>query len=128
AGGKLGSGGYRIASPLNIFVRPEEVVEVCAEIIRLFRDHGCRESRTQNRLAFLLEEWGEDRFRRALVARLGRPLNTAGQDQRQNEIKDHLGIYRQKNSRMNYVGLKVVVGRIHAEDLFQVADLAHQYG
>ncbi len=128
AGGKLGSGGYRIASPLNIFVPPEEVVEVCAEIILLFRDHGCRESRTQNRLAFLLDEWGEERFRGELVLRLKRPLKDAGQDQRLSDIKDHLGVFKQKKSKMNYVGLKVIVGRIQAEELFQVAELAHQYG
>ena len=128
AGGKLGSGGYRIASPLDIFVLPEEVVAVCAEIILLFRDHGCRESRTQNRLAFLLDEWGEERFREELVLRLKRPLKDAGQDQRLNDIKDHLGVFRQKNSMMNFVGLKVIVGRIQAEELFQVAELAHQYG
>jgi len=128
AGGKLGSGGYRIATPLNIFVHPEEVVEVCAEIILLYRDHGCRDSRTQNRLAFLLDEWGEERFREELVLRLKRPLEGAGQDKRLNEIKDHLGIFRQKKSRMNFIGLKVIVGRIQAEELFQVADLAHRYG
>lgn len=128
AGGKLGSGGYRIASSLNIFVHPEEVVEVCAEIILLFRDNGYRDSRTQNRLAFLLDEWGEERFREELVLRLKRPLETAGQDKRLSEIKDHMGIYRQKKSKMNFVGLKVIVGRILAEELFQVAELAHQYG
>jgi ferredoxin-nitrite reductase len=128
AGGKLGSGGYRIATPLNIFVHPEEVVEVCAEIILLFRDHGSRESRAQNRLAFLLDEWGEERFREELVLRLKHPLESAGQDKRLNEIKDHMGVFRQKKPTMNFVGLKVIVGRIQAEELFQVADLAHQYG
>ncbi len=128
AGGKLGSGGYRIASPLDIFVLPEEVVEVCAEIILLFRDHGSRESRTQNRLAFLLDEWGEDRFREELVLRLKRPLEKAGQDKRLNEIKDHMGIFRQKGATMNFVGLKVIVGRIQATELYQVADLAEKYG
>jgi len=128
AGGKLGSGGYRIATPLNIFVHPEEVVEVCAEIILLFRDHGSRESRTQNRLAFLLDEWGEERFREELVLRLKRPLESAGQDKRGNEIKDHLGIFRQKEATMNFVGLKVIVGRIQSQELYQVADLAEKYG
>jgi ferredoxin-nitrite reductase len=128
AGGKLGSGGYRIATPLNIFVHPEEVVAVCAEIILLFRDHGSRESRTQNRLAFLLDEWGEERFREELVLRLKRPLECAGQDKRLNDIKDHLGVYRQKEPFMNFVGLKVIVGRIQAADLSQVADLSEQYG
>ena len=63
AGGKLGSGGYRIATPLNVFVSPLEVVAVAGAILRVFRDHGCRNSRTTARLAFLLDEWGEERFR-----------------------------------------------------------------
>ena len=28
-GGKMGSGGYRLASPLDVFVRPEEAAELC---------------------------------------------------------------------------------------------------
>jgi len=46
AGGKLGSGGYRIATPLDVFVTPMEVVAVAGAILRVFRDHGCRDSRT----------------------------------------------------------------------------------
>lgn len=128
AGGKLGSGGYRIASALNIFISPEEVVEVCSAIILLYRDHGSRDSRTQNRLAFLLEEWGEDRFREELILRLKRPLEFAGQDKRNNEIKDHMGTFRQNAAGLNYVGLKVIVGRIQATELFHVAELSDQYG
>lgn len=127
-GGKLGSGGYRIASPLDAFVLPEEVIDVCSEIILLYRDHGCRESRSQNRLAFLIDEWGEERFRKMLEQRLGRPLARSGTDARVEQKNEHLGIYRQKQPLMNYVGLKVPVGRIHAEKLERLADLAQQYG
>ncbi len=128
AGGKMGSGGYRIASPLNIFVTPEEAVSVSSEIILLFRDCGSRESRTQSRLAFLLDEWGEERFRSELEKRMGLTLATAGKDLRGNEHSDHVGVYRQKQLSMNYVGLKVVVGRIKADLLHRVAELAERYG
>ncbi len=39
-----------------------------------------------------------------------------------------MGIYRQKQPGMNYVGLKVPVGRIKANDLKQIAELAERYG
>ena len=55
-GGKLGSGGYRIATPLDVFVLPDEAVEVSCAVIRAFRDYGFRDSRTAARLAFLVEE------------------------------------------------------------------------
>jgi ferredoxin-nitrite reductase len=128
AGGKLGSGGYRIASPLDIFVTPGEVLEVCRTIIHLYRDCGPRERRNTARLAFLLEDWGEVRFRQEVEARLGRSLKPAGIDARRNAKKDHVGIYRQKQAGLNYVGLKVTVGRITADHLQNIAALAERYG
>ncbi len=128
AGGKLGSGGYRIASPLDVFVRPEEVVEVCSQVILIYRDHGNRDNRTQNRLAFLLDDWGEERFRQELERRLDRPLTRAGTDGRNRERLEHLGIYRQAQPFMNYVGIKVPVGRIEAKKLEEIATLAERYG
>ena len=127
-GGKLGSGGYRIASPLDVFLSPDEVVEVCAQIILLYRDCGSREARNKNRLAFLIEEWGEKKFRTVLEERLRRPLTSAGVDLRGTEKSDHIGVYRQKQPLMNYVGLKVPVGRIHANKLEGIGRLAQKYG
>ena len=129
AGGKLGSGGYRIASSLDVFVRPDEAVDVCAAIVLLYRDHGTRgEIRTNNRLAFLLDEWGEARFRSELEGRLNRALTPAGTDARKAGANDHAGIFRQKQSGLNYVGLKVAVGRMSAADMHRVAALAERYG
>ncbi len=71
-GGKLGSGGYRIAIPLDVFVRPDEAVEVSCAVIRTFRDYGFRDSRTTARLSFLLEEWGDVRFRVEVERQMGK--------------------------------------------------------
>ena len=128
AGGKLGSGGYRIGSSLNVFVTPEEALEVCSAVILLFRDHGNRENRSQNRLAFLLDEWGVDRFRSELEKRLKRSLRSAANELRNVESSEHIGIYRQKQPLMNYVGLKIPVGRIMGNKLEQLAELAERYG
>lgn len=128
AGGKLGSGGYRIASPLDIFVTPAEAVEVCRAIMFVYRDSGYRDSRNTARLAFLLDDWGEARFRKEVEASVGRALSPAATDARRAPVKDHGGIYRQKQPGMNYVGLKVTVGRIEAEDLKGIAALAERYG
>lgn len=128
AGGKLGSGGYRIATPLDVFVTPQEVVAVTGAILRVFRNHGCRESRTTARLAFLLEDWGEERFRLEVQREVGWELSRAGTDARKHSVNDHMGVYRQKQSGLNYVGLKIPVGRIQADDLQGIAGLADTYG
>src|SRR5438552_2183972 len=128
AGGKLGSGGYRIATPLDIFVPPEETVDVFSAITFVYRDFGNRDSRNTARLAFLLDDWGEPRFRKQVEARLGRALLPAGMDARKATVADHGGIFRQKQPGLNYIGLKIPVGRIKASDLKQIAELAERYG
>lgn len=127
-GGKLGSGGYRIASSLDMFVNPAEAFEVCRTILHIYRDHGPRENRTQARLAFLVEDWGEARLRHEVEVRLGRTLSRAGVDARAASERDHIGIFRQKERGMNYIGLKVLVGRVKAGDLRNIAALAARYG
>jgi len=128
AGGKLGSGGYRIAAPLDIFVTRDEALDVSRAIIQIFRDHGSRENRTQARMAFLLDEWGESRLRKEVEMRLAKTLSPAGIDARKPVEKSHVGIYRQIQPGMNYVGLKILVGRIQHGDLVKIAALAEKYG
>ena len=127
-GGKNGSGGYRIATPLDVFVRPEEAAEVCRAIVLLFRDHGSRDARNKIRFAFLVEEWGETRVRDALEARIGRALERAGTDERLPRATNHVGIFRQKDASLSYVGLAIPVGRVTSDQLKEIARLAEAYG
>ncbi|MBI3541132.1 MAG: nitrite reductase (NAD(P)H) small subunit, partial [Deltaproteobacteria bacterium] len=127
-GGKMGSGGLRLGTPFDIFVTPQEAAKVAAEIIRIFRDHGSREARNKSRLAFLIDEWGVEKFRNTLEERLGHSLATAGVDLRKPVRSDHVGIYRQKQAGLNYVGLKIPVGRLTADHFHQFADLSEKYG
>ena len=127
-GGKMGSGGYRIASPLNLFVTAPEAAAVCSHIVAIFRDHGARELRAKARLAFLIEEWGVTKFRTELQRRVDRPLASAGVDQRMPKHTDHVGVFRQKQAGLNYVGLAVPVGRMTSEQMVQLAGLAESYG
>jgi nitrite reductase (NADH) large subunit len=128
AGGKQGSGGYTPAANLDVFVAPSEAAELCKQITFIFRDHGARETRTRARLAFLIEDRGVPWFRRELERRVGRRLPTAGADQRKKKHTDHIGVFRQKQAGLNYVGHCVPVGRINTKQMRGVADLADRYG
>jgi ferredoxin-nitrite reductase len=128
AGGKLGSGGYRIATPLDIFVEPHLAAELSAALVLIFRDHGPRESRSKARLAFLVEQWGPENLRETIEERLGRKLERAGADARESRERDHIGIFGQKQPSLNYAGLAVPVGRITADQLMELARLAEAYG
>ena len=134
-GGKQGSGGYRPATPLDVFTRPEDAAKLCAEITLIFRDHGSREARTRARLAFLIEDRGITWFRKELERRLSKSLLKAGSDMRKKHHVDHLGIHPQKKPYANYegpplyyIGFLVPVGRITTEQMRAVADVAERYG
>jgi nitrite reductase (NADH) large subunit len=134
-GGKQGSGGYRPATPLDVFARPEEAAAVCAEITSTFRDHGARATRVRARLAFLIQDRGIAWFRGEVERRLGRKVLKAGTDMRKTHHADHLGIHPQKKPHahydgpaLHYVGMLVPVGRITTAQLRRVADLAERYG
>ncbi|HEV8471169.1 MAG TPA: ferredoxin--nitrite reductase [Methylomirabilota bacterium] len=127
-GGKQGSGGPVFAQPLDAFVRPEEAAEVCATIALIFRDHGPREARSRARLAFLLAERGVAWFREELEKRLGHALPLAGRDARMARHTDHVGIFRQRQPGLNYVGVKTPVGRLTGAQLLELAGLSERYG
>jgi ferredoxin-nitrite reductase len=127
-GGKMGSGGFTIASPLNVFVEIFQAVRVVVELIKIHRDHSPREARSKCRFAFLIEKWGIPRLRAELTARLGHELAFQGRDMRSFRQADHLGISTQKRARVVAVGLCVPTGRVNPEEMDELARLADVYG
>jgi ferredoxin-nitrite reductase len=127
-GGKMGSGGFTIASSLDVFVEPSEGAQVAAELIRIFRDYGPRDARSKCRFAFLIEEWGLPRVRKELVQRVGHELAPAGRDVRGSHESDHLGVAWQNRPGLRSVGLCVPEGRVHPTQIDELARLADDYG
>lgn len=117
------------AIPLDAWVPPEEVVALCRAILEVYRDHGLRANRQKARLMWLIDEWGMEKFRASVGERLGRTLQPAAPEDEMNWNKrDHIGVYPQKQTGLNYVGLHVPVGRLFAPDMFELARLAEVYG
>lgn len=127
-GGKMGSGGMTVASPLDVFVEPPEATGAVLELVRIYRDYGPREARSKCRFAFLIEAWGLARLREELAARLGRDLPGEGTDQRWPVHADHLGFTEQKRSSLLAVGLCVPTGRLNPGQMEEFARLADEYG
>jgi len=117
------------AIPLNAWVAPEDVVAVCRAVLEVFRDHGPRANRQKSRLMWLIDEWGLEKFRAEVESRLGKSLlPAAAKDEIDWEKRDHIGVYKQKQLGLNYVGLNIPVGRLDAENMFEIARLAGVYG
>jgi ferredoxin-nitrite reductase len=127
-GGKMGSGGFTIASSLNVFVEIFQAATLVAELVRIYRDHGPRETRSKCRFAFLIEQWGIKRLRSELVARLGHELEFRGKDMRGATYVDHLGISSQQQKERVAVGICIPTGRVNPSQVEELARLAEEYG
>jgi ferredoxin-nitrite reductase len=128
-GGAVGGKHPMLARDLNVFVLPEAALEIVRGIVELYNLHGLREERHKARLKWLLELWGIERFRSELETHLGKPLLTAGEDLRvQGTPRLHLGVNKQKQAGLNYIGVHVPVGRTTGTALLELAELADQFG
>jgi len=127
-GGKMGSGGFTIASPLDVFVWIPKAAQLVAALVGIFRDHGPRDARSKCRFAFLIEEWGIQKLREELARRVDHYLEPAGRDVRSPFHSDHLAITAQKQPGLRSVGLSVPFGRMSPEQMDELARLADQYG
>jgi ferredoxin-nitrite reductase len=117
------------AIPLKAWVTTDDVVDVCRAVLEVYRDHGLRANRQKARLMWLIDEWGIDKFRTEVENQLGRKLEAeAEKDEIIWEKRDHIGVYPQKQPGLNYVGLHIPVGRLYAQDLFDLARIAEVYG
>ena len=127
-GGKMGSGGFTVALPLNVFVEAFQAAPVVVELTKIYRDYGPRVARSKCRFAFLIEEWGLSRLRAKLIERLGHELAFQGRDMRSSARADHLGVTLQKQERLRAVGLCIPTGRVNPDHLDELARLAEIYG
>jgi sulfite reductase (ferredoxin) len=137
AGFSLRVGGGLSADPhlavrLNAFVQQDQVAAVVRKITELFRDQqGLRESRDRARMKhlFLREGWTAETFLAELNRRLGYQLDPAVEEVVPDDVyRDHVGIHKQKQDGLSYVGLSVLRGRMTAAQLKAVGDLAKSYG
>jgi ferredoxin-nitrite reductase len=126
-GGGL-SDGERMASDIDVFIRPDQAVELCRGVAQVFGELGNRENRGLARMRYLAQELGPEGFRAALDERTKFTLDPAGRELTSRFRGDHVGVHPQKQPGLVYVGCSVPVGRMHGIDLIETARLAETYG
>jgi ferredoxin-nitrite reductase len=116
------------AIPLNAWVKPEQVISFSRAILEIYRDNGLRANRQKARLMWLIDEWGIEKLRNEIEKVFGNIETAAEHDAIDWEKRDHIGVYKQKQPGLNYVGLNIPVGRLYAEDMLELSRLAEVYG
>ncbi|MEE4542561.1 nitrite/sulfite reductase [Streptomyces sp. V4-01] len=119
----------RLGERLGAWVPLEDVPDVWAGVVGIFRDYGYRRLRHRARLKFLLADWGTAKFRQVLQDEyLKRELADGPAPEQPPQVwRDHIGVHRQKDGRF-YVGLAPRVGRIDGATLTKIAALAEEHG
>ena len=134
-GGYLSAQRAAEAIPMGVWVpaQDEDVVELSRAILSVYTKNGgiegLRASRPKARLMWLVEKWGTEKFRAEIEKELGKKLvDAVPEDEITQDKKDHLGVHPQKQDGFSYVGLHVPMGRLVAEQMFELARLAEVYG
>jgi sulfite reductase (ferredoxin) len=119
----------RLGERLGAWVPLDEVPDVWAGVVGIFRDYGYRRLRSRARLKFLLADWGPEKFRQVLQDEyLKRELvDGPAPELPEQQWRDHIGVHRQKDGRF-YVGFAARVGRIDGATLTKISELAGDHG
>jgi sulfite reductase (ferredoxin) len=118
----------RFAERLGAFVPLEDVADVWAGVVGIFRDYGYRRLRNRARIKFLMADWGPQRFRQVLEDEyLHRKLADGPPPPPPSGPRDHVGVQPQADGRY-YVGFAPRVGRVSGTLLTKIADVAEAYG
>ncbi|EEF60102.1 NirA family protein [Pedosphaera parvula] len=137
---KLGgaTGHKAFAKDLGVLVRPEEILKVIVAVIRVYIAHGNRTDRKKARLKHLLEQWTLEQYLAETEKLLGyqlfkAPLEADGNSSVHTEHKlpivshSHIGVFPQKQSGLNYIGVALPVGQITPKQMLRLADIADNY-
>jgi len=125
--------GHRdFARDTGVVAKPTECVALAAAIVRVFIAHGDRTDRKKARLKYILDAWGFEKFLAETEKEYGQPLRRVSPDdfelRRSDDRQAHVGVHPQKQPGLNYLGVVLPVGRIQAEQLRALADVAESCG
>jgi len=133
---RLGVGGITghrdFAKETGIIVKPEEATMVADAIVRVFIDTGDRTNRLKARLKYVLDAMGVDRFMTVVEERLGRKLVRAPADavapRPAFDRMAHIGVHRQKQQGLNWIGVVLPLGKLTGEQMRGLARIAQDLG
>jgi ferredoxin-nitrite reductase len=126
------TGHRQFASDCGLLLRPDQAIAVTAAMIRVYIANGDRTDRKKARLKYLVDRWGVEKFLEETEKRLAFPLIRVPAEQCEPrgpiDRKAHLGVHRQAQPDLNYIGLSIPVGRFPVEQVRAVAAIADQFG
>jgi ferredoxin-nitrite reductase len=122
-----------ISSNMWIPADRNSVVTLCEAILRIFRDESERKNRQKARLMWLVEKYGIEGFKKAVIKEIDSYDRDVRVDDKQPAPaepytrRELLGVHKQPQERKVRVGVMVPAGRLSQKECRQIADLADTY-
>jgi len=133
---RLGIGGITghkdFAKQTGIIVRPADATKVADAIVRAFIDTGDRTNRLKARLKYVIDKMGMDQFLVLVEDKLGYALTRVPAEAL--EVRPafdrmaHIGVHRQKQEGLNWIGVSLPLGKATCEQMRGLARIASDLG
>jgi ferredoxin-nitrite reductase len=125
--------GHRdFARDTGVVVRPKDATKVADAVVRVFIEHGDRTNRNKARLKYVLDAWGFEKFLAAVEEKLGwklpRVVPEAVKPRPAFDRAAHIGVRKQKQDGLNWIGVAFPVGRISVTQMRGLAKIAQDLG
>ena len=120
------------ARATGVVVQPADATKVADAVVRVFIDHGDRTDRTKARLKYVIDRLGLDKVLSLVEDKLGRKLDRVGGDalapRAPFDRAAHIGVHAQKQPERNWIGVVLPVGRMSADQMRALAQVACELG
>jgi sulfite reductase (ferredoxin) len=117
---------------LNAFVPQDKAYEAVRAVCETFRDEDVlRESRTHARIKYLFMKygWTAERMLAEIEQKIGFKFDPADEGPVKDDIyRDHVGVHRQRQQGLSYVGATVLNGRLTSDQMHALASLSEEFG
>ena len=133
---RLGIGGITghkdFARQTGIVVKPADATGVADAIVRAFIDTGDRTNRLKARLKYVIDRMGMDQFLALVEEKLGHALTRVPADalaaRPAFDRMAHIGVHRQKQQGLSWIGVSVPLGKATCEQMRSLAKIARDLG
>jgi ferredoxin-nitrite reductase len=133
---KLALGGITghkdFARDTGVIVKPADATKVADAVVRVFSDHGDRTNRNKARMKYVLDAMGFDKYLALVEDKLGSKLihvpNEALAPRPVFDRSAHIGVHKQKQKGLHWLGVVLPVGKLTAAQMCGIAAIAQQMG
>jgi ferredoxin-nitrite reductase len=116
----------------GVIVGPADATKLADAIVRVFIEHGDRTNRTKARLKYVIDRFGVDAFVAMVEDKLGEKLcrvpPEACEPRPVFDRSAHVGVHRQKQDGLNWIGVVLPVGRLTPKQMRGLAAISRDLG